>query len=416
MGGDSLHEVVKKGKNDLSIEEIAEWAWQKGGMFKNFFIQSIRNERFLNESNVGHFVIADLLITEAVDAAISTNVDYLIETEAKGLGHSDFRAAIKVPDLGRSIDHGQLAKIHGCFQNEELETVWSDVQLNHEPFKTRISQFQSWMSTQLIDRDLLIIGYWTDWDYVNRTIKTCLAQVSPSSVTLVNPDSPSNLKDKASGLWNYIQQDNSVNFQHVRMGGNEFMEAFWKSFSESIFANLLAKVEANSSCTSYCDGKTLQSSPEEPPVEEMSRSEIYGLRRDFSGRTDDDCVREYKLDEAYHEEIGAVHSILLDRSARMNGRVYEIGDIAVRLINGRFEPMTRVQSRFKHQVPDEREVDAFVSVAITDDSPGKSDIVRDDAEAEDDVVRPGPPEWWKKEDLLDYLDSLDSSEPDDSNV
>lgn len=356
---------------DEDIEEIAHWALQNGSMFQDFFLDTLRTRDFMHPPNVGHMALADLMLTNAVRGAISTNVDCLIEAAAEELGEHDFRAIVAESDLARTPEYSQLIKLHGCFRREEQHTVWHRDQLQSPPINDRIAAFEQRMSVDLRGCSLLMIGFWTDWPYLNDTLISSLEDLNPRTLTLVNPDDPAGLQEKAPDLFNWLGGNQDVHLYYVRSFGNEFMNSFWRQFSKSVFRRLQGKVDENDSTNDYYQ-KSLRGSSQPPPIDDMSCDEIYGLRRDFSGVPDSECVRENELAEAHHERMGAMHSILLDREAQMNGRVYEVGDKAFRLLNGRGEPSTRVYKRFKDHVPNERGVDACVTVAASGVPVGKN--------------------------------------------
>ena len=177
-----LNEKSLVGKFGNDIEEIAEWTLNNGSDFQNFFLPTIRSEDFFQPSNPGHETVADFLIARIVEAALSTNVDYLVEHAAKKLGKGPFRGVVTRSHFNRNPDYSPFLKIHGCFHHEEQHTVWCEPQLNNPPIRGRIECFQNWMHLNLPGKDLLIVGYWTDWPHLNDTLNKSVQDHNPRSV------------------------------------------------------------------------------------------------------------------------------------------------------------------------------------------------------------------------------------------
>ena len=59
-------------------------------------------------------------------------------------------------------------KIHGCCVKERVNTIWCNQQLTADPtIRARIERYKTWLLASLPNKDLLIIGFWTDWKYLN---------------------------------------------------------------------------------------------------------------------------------------------------------------------------------------------------------------------------------------------------------
>ena len=169
-----------------SIDDQAEFFFQRGELASVYLRTYVDHDAFAAEPNSGHFAAADLLLTGAITTAVSTNVDTLIETAGNmlfgqvGAGVSRARVAALPGEVA------PLLKIHGCW-SDPPGTVWAAGQVAADPIKTRIEESAQWLSNRLLDRDLVIIGYWTDWDYLNQVLDMSLGTVNPSRVIVVDP-------------------------------------------------------------------------------------------------------------------------------------------------------------------------------------------------------------------------------------
>jgi hypothetical protein len=415
--GSSLADQVSDTTKDLGIEDIAAWAFENAPEFQNFFLKTIRakySKPFSHPPNAGHRAVADFLLTQAVRATVSTNVDRLIEEAAEELGQYDFRAAVEAGHTQRTPSYSMLLKLHGCFDREEQYTVWCEEQLKENRIQSRIEAFQNWIEVAG-GKDVLIIGYWSDWPHINETFAEVVKDVHPRSVTVVNPNSPAGLKEKAEELWKWVGTEN-INFRYVPCDGNTFMTRLRRAFSERFFRHLFHDAQQKGWVKEYY---RFEASGEAnmPRFEDMDMASIYAMRRDFAGVPSGDPVTDALPNHTHYEQIGALHELLLEKSASMNGRFYQVHDDVIRLINARRQPFSRVQRKFEGGGDALRGVDVNVCVGPGEYTPGKPNHVRGST-AEDDVVRTGDAqEWWTDDDLVERLDDLDApSDPEHSDA
>lgn len=382
------------------IEEIADWAL-RNTTFRNFFLDAVRDPSFFNPPNAGHSAVADFLLTKAIQSALSTNVDYLIEKAVERLGRHDFEAVVKEYDVNRAREYSDLLKLHGCFRIDKENTVWCSRQLTMEPICDRIGAFKDWMRGNLRGNDLLLIGYWTDWPYLNETFADCIRDLRPPSVVLVNPDEPENLREKAEGLWDWVIESDT-DFHHVPLGGNDFLERLRFEFSKRIFRILAARVCGNDLVEAYY-GESVQDE-HLPPFEDMDMEALYNLRRDFAGVAPDEPATDREPVGPGYNRIGAMHQFLLAKGASMDGRFYKVGGSVLRLINGQGEPFGHAVARLLGK-PQGRGYDANVCVSSPKGGMAKLKNVVRDYDEEDEVVRlQNTQEWWTEDRLRGQVD------------
>lgn len=70
-------------------------------------------------------------------------------------------------------------------------------QLTEPTIATRIDKSKVWMAANLRQKDLLIVGFWSDWEYLNAVISSALGNVQPLSVTVVDLSPADVLQQKA---------------------------------------------------------------------------------------------------------------------------------------------------------------------------------------------------------------------------
>src|SRR3546814_768535 len=128
-----------------------------------------------------------------------------------------------------------------------------------------------------IYRDLLIVGYWTDWDYLNQVLGSVLDQVHPSKVIVVDPVDSASFQSKAPDL--YALSDAVQNgLLHVRASGADFLGALRKSFSNTFFRRLVT-----------CGAEEFQNRTGNPPPQAITEppnldtEALCRMRRDLEG-------------------------------------------------------------------------------------------------------------------------------------
>src|SRR5262249_9048030 len=67
------------------VEEQAEFFFQRGELATVYFRTLIDQNAFASPPNEGHYAAADLLLVRAIQTAVTTNVDTLIETAGQML-------------------------------------------------------------------------------------------------------------------------------------------------------------------------------------------------------------------------------------------------------------------------------------------------------------------------------------------
>lgn len=221
------------------IEKQAEFFFKRGELGTIYLRTLIDQHAFSVPPNLGHFAIADLMLVRAIQTAASTNVDSLIEVAGAELfgriGAAIDRDRIAMLPPGTS----PLLKIHGCWSQDQRNTVWAKGQLDDEPVKGRIERSKEWLKNQLLDRDLLIVGYWTDWDYLNEVLDITLGQVEPARVLVINPSETADLVGKAPALHALGSRAKNKFFSHVRTLGDTFLNQLRIGYSLSFIRRVL---------------------------------------------------------------------------------------------------------------------------------------------------------------------------------
>jgi hypothetical protein len=151
------------------LERLAQYfANLGGGVLGSIFIERFVPWRnFVRPPNPGHAAIADFLITGAAAGALSANFDALIERRAWDYG-ADFISSLDGDEAtSRAAVHSPLLKFHGCSNRDRKRTVWTKSQLENDPvIADRTRKSCRWIAANLREKDLLVVGFWSDWAYL----------------------------------------------------------------------------------------------------------------------------------------------------------------------------------------------------------------------------------------------------------
>jgi hypothetical protein len=260
-----------------NIEDQAEYFFQRDELSPVFLSTLVDRNAFAGRPNDGHYAIADLMLSRALQTALTTNIDTLVEAAGLYLFGQievgiDGLAVAAVPPTVIP-----MLKIHGCRTIDPANTVWAPGQLAREPVRSRIESSAPWLAQRLLNRDLLIVGYWTDWDYLNSVLATALNAVNPSKVIVVDPADSATFPAKAPAL-HALGLRAGAGFLHVRASGADFLAALRREFSRSFVRQVL---HGGSAEFQHCKGNAPDPAWLEAPI--ADNEQLWLLRRDLLG-------------------------------------------------------------------------------------------------------------------------------------
>jgi len=352
-------------------------------MLNTHFIENLVPWReFERPPNPGHAAIADFLITRTVVASLSGNYDQLIERCAWDYG-ADFRGSLD-GDEATVVTHKQapLLKFHGCSHRDRSSTVWALSQLHDPTIAQRIERSKVWMAANLRQKDLLVVGFWSDWEYLNQVIDGALQGLDPLSVTVIDLSDEEDLKQKAPQLWALAHQP-QVTFTHVQESGADALDELRRAFSESYLRQVLAAGRAAFENVTgvHCDPAWLN-------VTGLDSEALYDWRRDAEGVPADRPAMTNRPGSS--EALGYFHLLLRCAGATQERRGYTLAGQRIRVVNGAGSVLSSVEARFV-EPPAVPPTDIFVAVGTTDlGLPGH--VVRSGVTAS--VVRPAAGGKW----------------------
>jgi hypothetical protein len=370
--------------------------FKDGGNLTVFLDQLIPWKDFrCGRPNTGHQAVADFLAAKVLELAITTNVDTLVEEAAEDLGEQDFRAMVEANDINKQATHAPLLKLHGCAERNRSNSVWCVGQLEDASVKQSLVLFRNWLITNLHNKDLLVVGFWSDWSYLNPALQATVIGTQPQRIILVDPADPATLESKAPELWAWAHSG-QVRFEHVQAKGEVFLDDLRQVFSRRFINKILTDAGPQyERLLGPCD-PTLLSLPTT-----LSMTDLYGLRQSFCGEPVTQPPRA-KRPQAGHTVVGVIHIALLARGASLEGGRYRLDDRTIRLVFGAGEFISSLKDRFSKEPPSPRQSDKTICVGATDDGGVPADIVR--SAQTPNIVRSGTcGEWVTGEAFLQEL-------------
>jgi hypothetical protein len=321
----------------------------------------------------GHFAIGDLLVCRALQSALSANFDSLIEQCANRLKIA-MRGALDGQEAAKSAKEvSPLVKFHGCLDRNREKTLWTTLQLPEAAIAKRVESCSQWMNLNLPGKDLLVVGFWSDWGYLNDVIAKALDIQGFGSVTVVDPNSSANLKLKAPQLWQRLS--GTAAFEHLVGSGPEALEELRMAFSKVWLKRFYALGKV------LLEGAGLPYAPIDPT---MSCDELYACRRDAEG-TPNNRAATMKAPSPQLAMAAFFHHLLRNAGSFREGPWHVLNGKCIRIVQGAGEALSTVKARFK-EPPALKEPD-FVVCAGSCDVACPSRIIASGVGKS--VVRPG---------------------------
>jgi hypothetical protein len=308
------------------------------GIFTSVFVNALVPwDELVGEPNNGHAAIADLLICGAAHAALSANFDPLIEQWAERRKVA-MQGALNGTEAVQFTRTNPLVKFHGCLHRKREETLWTQGQLHEPSIAERVRTCSDWMTIQLPARDLLVVGFWTDWSYFNDVLATAIAAQNFNSVTVIDPAASAELQAKAPALGMRLAGSGAP-FTHLRASGADALEElrteFSKVWARKFFQLGLPFIPAGAP---PCNPAALV-----PPT--LTCDQLYDLLRDAEG-VPYDRAAERKVPPAAAAKAAFTHILLYEAGATRVGSFYEHHGRTIRVVHGAGQVLETVRQRY----------------------------------------------------------------------
>jgi len=371
------------------LEIMAEYFSARALLVPTFINRLIPRGPFLRGPNEGHYAIADFLATGIIDFVASTNVDALTEVAAEDLGESQAFVALDAAEANIPRLHRQHVKLHGCLRRKDNETVWCKSQLLKEPLQSRLADLDTWLRAHLVGRDVIFLGFWSDWSYLNKIFEKSIDAIDGGLVLIVNPSDDATLAEKAPTLWAWSGNGRSERFV-VHQSAAEFLD----DLRRLIWANFLTRMLEQGAEAYACLTGASTGRPTVPP--DLSAEDVYRLKEDACGAPAK-TVSRVKRPTPSLNMAGAVHVGLTINGAMHEGSGYRLDGKRIRILNAQGQLLTSFRSRFHGEPTPFNPADLLICVGAKDDGGVAIDIARGNKNRST-VVRPATVGEWMTED------------------
>lgn len=306
------------------------------GDFK-VFIRLVPWNDLVGTPNKGHAAIADLLITRGAHATLSANFDSMIERWAE-----ERKVALQGALTGQEAvtftnKTSPLVKFHGCLHRDRENTLWTKGQLTDAAIQARVATCSEWVKLNLPGKDLVVVGFWTDWGYLNDVLAEAFAINNARSVTVIDPSPAISLETKAPQLWAKLKAMSQV-FEHVQTSGDDALDQIRTAFSEvwarKFYSMGLSLVPS--------DGQT---SPGAATPHALTGEDLYNLRRDAQG-VPYTRAATWKEPEQNASQTAFLRMKLLNAGATQQGAWLQHTGRTIRVINGSGNALANVHARY----------------------------------------------------------------------
>ena len=325
-----------------SVEDQAEFFFARNELQTIYLSSLIDRNAFAGRTNAGHTALADLMLSGVVQTVVTTNVDSLIESAG-----SDLFGQIETGIDGAGVaalppNVTPMLKIHGCRSADWLNTLWAAGQIGVEPVHSRIASSIPWVTQRLMNRDLVVVGYWTDWDYLNLVLDQALNAVNPTRVIIVDPADSGSFATKAPALFSLGQRATN-GFYHVKNSGNIFLAALRKRFSQYILRAILY-----SGIQEYTARTGVAPNPMwlEPPL--INDDQMWLLRRDLLGCAPNAPATSSKPPN--EPLLGLTLLQLQAAGASPDGANWQLGGKTIRVLRTPNQILPRVEAEYEGDV------------------------------------------------------------------
>jgi len=318
------------------LDQLAGHFHQRGD-FEKIFIRLVPWNDLVGPPNNGHAAVADLLISRGAHAALSANFDSMIERWAEERKVA-MQGALTGQEAVAFTDTNPLIKFHGCMRHARKETLWTQGQLAEPAVQTRVASCSQWMNLHLPGKHLVVVGFWTDWGYLNNVLANAFAIDNASSVTVIDPGPTADLQAKAPDLWVKLNSLSQV-FEHVQASGADALVELRTAYSRTWARRFYSLGQR----LALADGGAVAVAS---PFDALAGEDLYNLRRDAEGVP---YTRAATLKEpaASAAQAAYVHVMLLNAGATNLGAWLQHGGQSIRVVNGAGQGLADVQGGYK---------------------------------------------------------------------
>lgn len=357
----SFVETLDPGLRD-NVDQLADYFYSRGDFANVFINRLVPWNKLVGTPNAGHAAIGDLLVCRAAHAALSANFDPLVENWAADKKVAMRGALDGVEANNYRTTSSPLIKFHGCMQRGREETVWTAAQLAEPTIEHRKRTCSEWMTINLPGKHLVVVGFWSDWGYLNGVLAEAFTITSAASVTVVDPSTEASLEAKAPELWAKLHGLSHA-FEHVAISGDVFLGELQQAFSEVWLRKFVSRGKRLLPAAAPSSAPIALAAATGPPAPPLSLADLYDIRRDAEAvpYTSAATSKEPPLSTG---EAAALRLRLIEQGATTNHSWLQYGGSLVRIVNGAGRSLEDVRGDY-NEPPTLPQADVIVCAGST---------------------------------------------------
>jgi hypothetical protein len=235
--------------------------------------------------------------------------------------------------------------------------------LSEPDIAARVQSCSQWMRLHLPAKDLLVVGFWTDWGYLDGVLANAMNTQPFNSVTVIDPQDDAALQAKAPNLWARLTGA-GIRFRHVVVSGSDALHELRVAFSRTWGRRFLDLAEP----LLQAEGKTLAMATR-GSLDALSCEELYDVRRDGEGVPYDRaaCTKRPRSEAGPAAQLRA---LLVQAGAAPHGAWQSYNGQRIRIVHGSGQVLGSVREKYK-EPPTLPEADIIVAAGAVDATPGK---------------------------------------------
>ena len=194
------------------------------------------------------------------------------------------------------------------------------------------------MNLNLPGRDILVIGFWTDWGYLNGVLANAFNVQNAASVTVIDISSAADLQAKAPILWQKLTNAGGP-FALIQGSGAEALDELRTEFSK-VWARKFFQLAAP-----FIEASGRPYNPAAVTPATWAGDELYDLRRDAEGIPYDRAAKR-KEPSAESAANAYAHVLLTEAGAVREGAMYRKNGQKIRIVQGAGQSIETVREKY----------------------------------------------------------------------
>ena len=243
-----------------------------------------------------------------------------------------------------------LLKFHGCLDRDRPATLWTHRQLEVAEIQQKIQSIKHWLRMNLPGKDLLIVGFWTDWGYFNGVLADALAVGGIGHVLVIDHSPAETLQKKAPDLWALVT--GATKFIHVPASSDIALDELRTAFSKMWARRFFGLAQPMAPAAAAVDPSN------------WNGDELYDLRRDAEG-VPYNRAAEKRNPGPEAAQAALAHVLLNQANATREGPWYRLKDKTVRVVQGGGQSLSAVRERYD-EPPALASADIVICAGATD--------------------------------------------------